>query len=136
MQKVVAGTYPLYMIVGSKGQGRALPQKYRVPEGHLAQLREKTPVFSVRLPSIVLRQRQKFARCAVGTTVTQRTVRNRLLLRTAPSQVPCSVYPPDSKPLSFMMSVVSSQGSLEDGDMLSFLMKVDSALVPMMIVFW
>ncbi|GFV69508.1 uncharacterized protein TNCV_2779231 [Trichonephila clavipes] len=48
------------MIVKISGQGVALPQEDRVPNGHVALLRGKTAVFGVRLCRIVLLLRQKF----------------------------------------------------------------------------
>ncbi|GBN34178.1 hypothetical protein AVEN_265569-1 [Araneus ventricosus] len=52
--------YPLCMIVGSSGQGKALPQEDWVPGSHVVLLREKTAVFGVWLWHIILRLRQKF----------------------------------------------------------------------------
>ncbi|GFU44247.1 hypothetical protein TNCV_2151991 [Trichonephila clavipes] len=53
-------------------------------------------------------------RAAVGPTVTQRIVRNRLP-RTAPNKKACNVHSTDSKPLSFVKPLLSSQSSLDYG---------------------
>ncbi|GBM16360.1 hypothetical protein AVEN_28320-1 [Araneus ventricosus] len=69
--------YPLCMIVGSSGQGKVLPQEDRVPGGHVALLRGKNR--RVRRMAVGHRTASTAEiRAAVGTTVTQRTVTNRL----------------------------------------------------------
>ncbi|GFV21890.1 histone-lysine N-methyltransferase SETMAR [Trichonephila clavipes] len=54
-----------------------LPQENRLPEGHMALPRGKTTIFGVRLWRIVLLLKAEI-RAAVGTTVTQRAITNRL----------------------------------------------------------
>ncbi|GFU59351.1 uncharacterized protein TNCV_4198701 [Trichonephila clavipes] len=66
---------PLCMLVGSNGQGMALPKEDQVPGGHIALLRGKIAVSGVLLRRI---ESAAEIRAAVGTTVTQQTVRNRL----------------------------------------------------------
>ncbi|GBN35375.1 hypothetical protein AVEN_242636-1 [Araneus ventricosus] len=62
--------YPLRMIVGSSGQGKALPQEDRGTSE-----REDRRVQGMAHPTASAAE----IRAAVGTTVTQRTVTNRLL---------------------------------------------------------
>ncbi|GBL96135.1 hypothetical protein AVEN_104359-1 [Araneus ventricosus] len=70
--------YPLCMIVGSSGQGKVLPQEDRVPGGHVALLRGEDR--RVRRMAVAHRTASVVEfRAAVDTTVTQRTVTNRLL---------------------------------------------------------
>ncbi|GFW23699.1 uncharacterized protein TNCV_2032421 [Trichonephila clavipes] len=70
--------YPLCMIVGSSVEGRVLLQENWVPKGHVALLRGKDHCIqctAVAHRTVCVAE----IRAAVDTTVTQRTVRNRLL---------------------------------------------------------
>ncbi|GBN07516.1 hypothetical protein AVEN_252891-1 [Araneus ventricosus] len=66
--------YPLCMIVGSSGQGKVLPQEDRVAGGTTEREDRR-----VRLMAVAHRTASAVEiRAAVGTTVTQLTVTNRL----------------------------------------------------------
>ncbi|GFU18374.1 hypothetical protein TNCV_1980591 [Trichonephila clavipes] len=62
-------TYSLCMIVGSSDQARILSKEDRVPGGHEALLRRNVAHRTTSTAEI---------RAVVGTTVTERTFRNRL----------------------------------------------------------
>ncbi|GFT16126.1 hypothetical protein TNCV_3316431 [Trichonephila clavipes] len=59
LQKDLDEMYPLYMIVGSSGQGMVLSKEDGVPGGYVAQPREKTGVFCICL-GCILHLQQKF----------------------------------------------------------------------------
>ncbi|GFV64601.1 HTH_Tnp_Tc3_2 domain-containing protein [Trichonephila clavipes] len=93
------------------------------------RLRSPTKREYHRVRRTAVAHRTSFAteiQATVYTTVTQRTIRNRLL-HGAPSQKPCNLYSTDLK-LEFIKG--------RSGDLLCFMMKAGSALLPVIAVCW
>ncbi|GBN66271.1 hypothetical protein AVEN_232778-1 [Araneus ventricosus] len=95
LQKDLAGIYPLCMIVGRSGQGKVLPQEDRVPGGTTEREDRRVRLMAVEHRTASAAE----IRAAVGTTVTQRTVTNRLFqgqLRVRrPVGIPCIPLTPN-----------------------------------------
>ncbi|GBM77764.1 hypothetical protein AVEN_231573-1 [Araneus ventricosus] len=95
----LAGIYPLYMIVGNSGQEKVLPQEDRVPGGHVALMRGKPLCLAYGCGAFYCVCGRNW-RCSWHHSDTTNCFKS-VILRTAPSQTPCSVNSTDSKPLTF-----------------------------------
>ncbi|GBM76784.1 hypothetical protein AVEN_48255-1 [Araneus ventricosus] len=123
--------YPLCMIVGSSGQGKVMSQEDRIPgttEGENHRVRR----MAVAHPTASTAE----IRAAVGTTVTQRTVTNRLLQGQLRDRRPVACIPLTPQHCRLRREWCQARVRGRSGDLLCFLMKAGSALVPVMAVCW
>ncbi|GBN23883.1 hypothetical protein AVEN_145391-1 [Araneus ventricosus] len=131
LQKGLAGMYPLCMIVGSSCQRKVLPQGDRVPSG-TTEREERC----VRCMAVAHRTASAAEiRVAVGTTVTQLIVTNRLLqgqFRVRRPVMCIPLTPNHCNGSGVKLELIGGRS----GYLLCFLMKAGSVLVPVVATCW
>ncbi|GFV62897.1 uncharacterized protein TNCV_472391 [Trichonephila clavipes] len=127
--------YPQCMIVESSDQ-RMVLQEDQVPDGQVALLRGKTTVFVCMAVAHCTASAAEI-RAAIGTKVTQRTVRNRLLQGQLKVRRPVACIPLSPSHCRLRRQLCQARAHWRtEWKPLPFLMKASPALVRMMTVCW
>ncbi|GFW53295.1 hypothetical protein TNCV_4075161 [Trichonephila clavipes] len=124
LQKDLERMYPLYMIFGSSGFGKALPQKKKLWFNHvwITTIREEYSIHHMAGEQAILQQKLQFFWHQSVTVNCNRSI----VSERAPSQTPCSVHTIMFKTMTSVTSVMSC------GDVLCSPIKIVSVMVPMM----